>query len=394
MKKIIYISLLVIATILVVNYSKGFFLMNNKNQDNNKPSLAVRLADYPVTHGVSAPFTAVVGNRLVVAGGCNFPYKPPYEGGQKVFYKNIYTLDLSQDVTDAQWSDAGEMPYAVAYGSAVAIDGGMLCIGGQDDTGALAGVVMMRIDESTGRAVFEVLPSLPSAVFNGGAAIIGNKVYITGGAIADGEVNYIFELDMENISAGWNRISTNQRYERQQPVVFAAGGNLFLTGGYDENRPEAYTDIMKFDFESSQWVTFSSSEIKGVKRALVGTGVASINTDKVIFAGGVDYDRFMSALNRLKRLREATAANDTVLIAELKQAGLEYMTQPVEWYKFATSLVQFDASHNAISAIADCDEAARAGAGIALHNDYLYIVCGETKPGVRSEVVTAIKLNR
>ncbi len=364
--------------------------MNQK--DINGPSEVVRLAGYPIKGGVSAPFTAVVDDVLIVAGGCNFPEKPPYEGGKKVFYNNIYCLNLAGDDADATWIDAGEMPQPNAYGSAVAVDGGMLCIGGQNETGALTDVLMIRYDKTAGKATCDTLPSLPVAVFNGGAAVVGDKVCLTGGAIADGEVNYIFVLDMKNPAAGWSRITTNQRYERQQPVVFAAGDNLYLAGGYDEKRPEAYTDILKFDFAASGWGTVGSSDVDGKKRALVGAGVISVSGDKVVIAGGVDYERFMSALNRLKRLREATASGDEALVAELKQAGLEYMTQPAEWYRFATSLVEFDAKTNSVSVTGNYPEAARAGAGVAVHHDYLYIVCGETKPGVRSEQVSRIRL--
>nr|MDE5638509.1 hypothetical protein [Odoribacter sp.] len=36
--------------------------------------------------GVSAPYAGMSGDRLVVAGGCNFPGVPAAEGGEKVYY--------------------------------------------------------------------------------------------------------------------------------------------------------------------------------------------------------------------------------------------------------------------------------------------------------------------
>jgi len=392
MKKILYISLLVVATISAFNLCKRLLLMKNPDTESNNALSATKMTDYPVKHGVSAPFAAIADNLLIVAGGCNFPDKPPYEGGQKVFYSSIYFIDLSEEVSNQKWIHAGEMPFTAAYGSAVATKDGILCIGGQNNNGAMADVMIISIDRFTSKASCLTLPSIPSAVFNAGAATIGNKAYITGGSIADGQVNYIFELDLENIDAGWKRIITNQSHERQQPVVFTAGGELFAAGGYDENIPEAFTNIDKFDFESSAWIKVASSEINNQKRAMVGSGVAALSSESVIIAGGVDYDRFMSALNRLKRLREATAAADTTQIADLKQAGVEYMTQPVEWYRFATSLVRFDASSDSITVVGNSSSAARAGAGIAYHKGNLYIIGGETKPGVRSEEANCIAL--
>lgn len=43
--------------------------------------------------GVSAPFAGMSKGSLLVAGGCNFPSKPAAEGGEKVFYRDIYELE-------------------------------------------------------------------------------------------------------------------------------------------------------------------------------------------------------------------------------------------------------------------------------------------------------------
>ena len=47
---------------------------------------SVGLPDYPVPGGVSAPFAGMVGNYMVVGGGCNFPDVPAADGGVKRFY--------------------------------------------------------------------------------------------------------------------------------------------------------------------------------------------------------------------------------------------------------------------------------------------------------------------
>ena len=40
--------------------------------------------------GVSACYAGIIGNKLVMAGGCNFAGKSAAEGGPKYFYKGIY----------------------------------------------------------------------------------------------------------------------------------------------------------------------------------------------------------------------------------------------------------------------------------------------------------------
>ena len=51
-----------------------------------------------LSKGVSAAYAAVLGDQLIVAGGCNFPDKLGFEGGKKVFYNDIVRYDASISV--------------------------------------------------------------------------------------------------------------------------------------------------------------------------------------------------------------------------------------------------------------------------------------------------------
>ena len=39
--------------------------------------------------GVAGPIVGVINNKLIVAGGANFPEKMPWQGGKKAYYNNI-----------------------------------------------------------------------------------------------------------------------------------------------------------------------------------------------------------------------------------------------------------------------------------------------------------------
>jgi len=50
--------------------------------------------------GVSAMFAGVSSDRLVIAGGANFPDKPAADGGRKAYYNDIFVLEDSvADIT-------------------------------------------------------------------------------------------------------------------------------------------------------------------------------------------------------------------------------------------------------------------------------------------------------
>jgi len=57
------------------------------------------LPELPAELGVAGPFAGVSQDALIVAGGANFPNGVPWDGGEKVWYDDIYVLDR----TEGEW---------------------------------------------------------------------------------------------------------------------------------------------------------------------------------------------------------------------------------------------------------------------------------------------------
>ena len=103
--------------------------------------------------------------------------------------------------------------------------------------------------------------------------------------------------------------------------------------------------------------------------------------------GGVNYDRFLAAVNRPKLIEKAEADGDTALADTLQEEGKSYMFHPVEWYKFNTALLQYNTFTKKWTNLGEYEQLARAGAGAILKGDSLIIVNGELKPGIRTPQV-------
>lgn len=365
------------------------FRTENKNKSDKMNKTVERLPDYPIKGGVSAPFAGVHGNKLIVAGGCNFPDTPASEGGKKIFYDDIFYLDISKP--DNNWIKGESFPYKVAYGAYVTTEDGIICIGGQNEEGAINKVVRIYFDEKAQKTMVKNLPALPVGIFNAGATIISRSIYVAGGVSSMDKSHYIYSLNLDKIQEGWQKITTNQQEERQQPVVFAQDRSLFMAGGYDEKNAIAFSDVLQFNFSDNKWYQFSDIIDKNYK-TFVGTGGVNSTSSCTLFAGGVDYEIFLSALQRIKRRQEAIKSGDTQLAESLQKAGKEYMSQFPEWYKFATTLLSFDTQTKEWKTLGDYPQLARAGAGIAIEGNELYIICGEIKPGVRTPDVYKLVL--
>jgi N-acetylneuraminic acid mutarotase len=72
--------------------------------------------------GLASPFAGYHNGVVLVAGGCNFPGKPVYEGGQKKYYDHIYTLDEKGNISVSNT----KFPFPVAYGASVSTEYGLV----------------------------------------------------------------------------------------------------------------------------------------------------------------------------------------------------------------------------------------------------------------------------
>lgn len=381
--------------IILIVFSTMIFIVKDKllsasktteNRNMTKQFEVKRLADYPIPNGVSAPYIGVHNNQLIVAGGCNFPDKPVTEGGKKLFYKEVYTLDLSRE--GSEWKKCSPLPFCAAYGGTITTENGVICIGGQNEETVFSEVYLIRFDSVSNNINYTQLPSLPKGIFNMGATILKNKIYVGGGASNKSE---LYILDLDKPETGWNKLNVPLRYERQQSLLIGQYNELLLCGGYDENEAKVHTDILQFNFKKNCWEEYIDTipEIK----TLVGASVVNWGTEEILVLGGVNYQRFVSALTRIQETQKAMKENNAQLIDSLKQKGKEYMLHSPEWYRFNSELLKFNLKTNNWRSLGKDECMTRAGAGIALWKNKLFVVCGELKPGVRTAEVNCLTLN-
>ena len=117
------------------------------------------------------------------------------------------------------------------------------------------------------------------------------------------------------------------------------------------------TDMLSYHPETKQWKNevFLPSFADGSHRTITG-GCAIASGDSSIFLiGGVNYNRFRDALNHPEP---------------------DYLRHPTDWYKFNTSLLQYNTFTKRWTHLGDYKELARAGAGIANNANMTIIIGG------------------
>lgn len=319
--------------------------------------------------GVSAPFMGIVEERIVVAGGCNFPGMPASQGGVKRYYADIYTLDSGA----RGWLPTGVLPQPLAYGACASATEGIVCAGGTDSSGRSVRDAFLL----TGKGVVPLAP-MPEALDNCAGAFLDGHFYVAGA-----RAFYIYDFTTGLWQPGplWPGAE-----RRVQPVLVAQAGRVWLFGGYDPAGPEFVTPGgYAFNPEMNDWETVAGpvDSAGGPLLAAGGTGVAW-GGDSIVCFGGVNAAVFTEALQRGRALA-AEPENDS-----LRAAHRAYMEHDPAWYRFNDRVLVYNTTTArwSVSSV-PAPQSARAGAatvslpggeGVVLFN-------GELKPGVRTPEV-------
>ena len=212
--------------------------------DKTDPFKWDRLPDLPVEGGIAGAFIGKGGPVLLLAGGYSFPGTDPLNS-KRVYHDSVYALiDKTQG---SQWRQVGTLPEQLADGASVAIEKGLLCIGGRSANGIHDAVYLLEWIAEEERLHIEKWPELPQPLFHLSAAATGNTVYIAGGHSGVSAVNDFLALPIDQgtdngtSDGGWERLAPWSGTARFGAVLVAQNDgerdSLYLLGGADETKP-------------------------------------------------------------------------------------------------------------------------------------------------------------
>ena len=401
--------------------------------------------------GVSGAFAGVVGDRILVAGGCNFAGVPAAEGGQKVFYTEIYALPLNAAATssstqggrDGGWQRVGSLPCALAYGASVSTPEGIVCLGGTSDGKKSEDFAVLLTLDASGAVVSSALPPLPVSLDNFAAAYGDGFIYVAGGQHNGSSNHKAYRLKWP-LPASWFDTQTGAAWEElpdmpgparvQSAAVVqkgAIGSNFYLLGGFDPRYRKAVANGVYYDPRKGNWFATSLIQTapslagrtggvslpsgdennqgtvdstlplegeRGGGLALVGSSAIPSGAAHILCFGGVNKCIFEQALDRSYQLSDTTIQTADRL-AQLREEVYYYMTQEPSWYQFRRSILVYHTVTDSWAEVFDSPLIARAGAAVvpvasASGSASLstLVIGGEEKPGVRSSDVTRVDI--
>ncbi len=257
------------------------------------------LPELPERLGVAGALVGCVENRLVVAGGSNFPV-PLANGGQKAYHDRIFVLQNLRE-KGYQWKDAGRLKSALAHGATVSTSQGLICLGGRNARSSSSGVFILSWDIKT--ETFRQssdLPSLPEPCDYLSAAILDGRLYVAGGKNSDGSATKHFWMLQLGTCGRWNDGRGGKAAGWKElpawpgPPRFGAGlvvqGNgerecVYLFGGKSESTylRDAYCYLPGVDGHRGRW-----KRLADMPRAALLAPVAPWGQSHVLVLSGSD----------------------------------------------------------------------------------------------------------
>ncbi|MCX8037171.1 MAG: sodium/solute symporter [Candidatus Sumerlaeia bacterium] len=204
----------------------------------------------PNALGVAGAFAGLTGDALAVGGGANFPEKPPWEGGAKVWHDIVYVLEKP----DGQWKVAGRLPRPLGYGVSITTKDGLVCIGGSDAQRHYADVFLLRWER--GALTTAPLPSLPKPCANFCGALLGNTIYVAGGTEAPDSTTALktfWALDLGATPPQWRELEPWPGPARMLAVAAVQDKAFFLLSGAELTADAQGKPVRRYLRDAYHW---------------------------------------------------------------------------------------------------------------------------------------------
>ncbi len=304
--------------------------------------------------GLAGPFSGTHNGSLLVAGGANFPNRPAWLGGKKVWWEDVYVLEKDANgKPGSAWftSPNLDLPKPSAYGVAISTKEGLLCIGGCDASRCHANVYRLQWQREERRLKIQQLPKLPRPLAFMAGAQVGDVVYLAGGkeTVDGNSTDNFWALDLSKPDAelAWKELTPWPGPPRILPVAATQNDRFFLFSGRTPKpgQPtELLTDAYKYDPEKKSWTQLADvSAGDGKPRCVMaGTG-ASAGVAHVMVFGGADGQRLLAIENLNARIAvvEKQAEDDNGSDSELAELKAEHRRFHEEHTGFSSDVLAY-----------------------------------------------------
>ena len=336
--------------------------------------------------GVAGPIVGVINDKLIVAGGANFPDKMPWQGGKKIYYNNISIFNKEKEQV-FQEKIQNSLTSNIAYAANCITPLGVVYAGGENELGLSDKVYLLQWDEASNSMRQTKLPDLPVETTNGSLVCIDNTIYFLGGETLTNTTNQFYSLNLIKINQGWmtlpvlpkplSNMVVVAQYLNGQKQIYLMGGRAKQKNGISDFS----SDVYSFDIHLKIW-----DKKKSLPYPLsAGTG-AVFSEKYILLFGGDQGERFNKVEQTISNINLEKEQFKKENLISIKNKLLEshpgfsneillYNTQKNIW--LSNGFIPFNASVTT---------------NLVQWADKIIIPSGEIKAGVRTPRIISAKI--
>lgn len=328
--------------------------------------------------GVAGPMTGFIGDRLVIAGGANFPGKMPWEGGTKEYSRQAYIYRMDNE--GFRLIHRQVLETAVSYAGSCSAEGALYVAGGENSRGPVSTV--MKISWKNDSLVTELLPPLLLALTNGSLVYASGKLYFAGGENRQLVSDKIYEYDLSG--AGEWKEAYRMPYPVSNAVVVSDGKDkIYVAGGRKRNEngiSTFYDQLLEIDRVSGN--------IHPIARlpepSAAGTGVWNAAGNILLFGGDTG-----ETFHRVEELMaEIVQTRDSLKKKELNERKTEVQRSHPG---FSRACWKYNLKKKKWLPLAPITGASPVTTTALTYRNLIIIPSGEIRAGVRTDQILVAK---
>lgn len=334
--------------------------------------------------GVAGPVVGLINDKLLIAGGANFPDKMPWYGGTKKLYNEIYLFEKDENGGIVNVVSKQKLPYKLAYTASVSTSKGIVFIGGETEDGLTNKVTQIQATNKTAVLEFKSLPQLPFAVANAAAIALNDKVYLAGGEITNhGVSKELLMLDMNALDKGW-QFKTKLPKKLSHLMFVGNERELYVVGGRKRNvgnLTDFSSNVYSYDLHKNEWKGRSN-----LPYALSAGTSLMLGNEIVVFGGDKGQTFHKAEMVILNMDNEA----DTLKKQILNQIKIDIQTNH---QGFSGEVLCYNTQTNQWNTINPIKFKVPVTTLAVNWNGIIFIPSGEIKAGVRTAQILRGKVN-